>query len=512
MNYVATFPLLNAMVIALVAGALIIGFAPALRGYAKQLGLVFSLSALAASVAMLANFDFANPTAIQLKETVSWIPQLGVSWAMGINGLGAAMIIMTAALVPLVQIAAWREQEGRENRAKREANFTALVLSLEAIVIALFAARDLFMFYVLFEAMLLPVYFLIGGYGGPGRKRAAIKFLLYSLAGGLIMLVGVVAAGIYGAGGPETYMIDSLSNGLELSASASKLVFFSFLIAFAIKAPMVPVHTWLPDTAQQATPGTSTLLVGVLDKVGTFGMITIVWQIFPQESRWAAPGIIGFAAASIIWGGLMAISSKDIMRLIAYTSVSHFGFIVIGIYAGNEIGFAGAAVYMVAHGVSTAAMFLIAGFLAARGGTQEIAAYGGMRLVTPVIAGTFLVAGLASISLPGLSGFVPEVMVLLGAFKYSPWIGAIAVFGVILAALYLLLPYKAIFTGPKQEKLAGIEDMRGYEKLVVVPLIAAMLAIGFYPGPLTKFVGDNQVPAADTTSQVVNNDSKGSDK
>src|SRR5690606_41334373 len=242
-------------------------------------------------------------------------------------------------------------------------------------------------------------------------------------------------------------------------------------------------HQWLPDAAQQARPGTSTLLVGGLDKVGTFGTIALCLPLFPEASRAAAPVIIVLALVSIIYGGLLAIGQNDLMRMIAFTSVSHFGFIVLGIFVGTSTAMTGAMIYMVAHGVSTAAMFLVGGFLTQRGGTQDMSAYGGMQRVTPLIAGTFLVSGLASLALPGLSGFVPEYLVLLGTFQHAPWMAIVAVFGVVLAALYILLAYQRVFTGPPSTTHAGMPDLGGREKVVMGVPVAAMLFLGFYPAP-----------------------------
>ncbi|TRW43900.1 NADH-quinone oxidoreductase subunit M [Georgenia yuyongxinii] len=487
----AAFPWLTVLIVVPLVAAAVLWLVKPLHKVARPYGLAVSIVELLLAIAMTTQFDMGAAGQQQLTELAGWIPQLGVSYAVGVNGLGLAMVLLAVFLVPLVLLAAWREQEAVPDGAvleRRQMGFVALVLALEALMVAVFAARDVFFFYVLFEAMLIPVYFLIGNYGGPRRRTAALKFLLYSLAGGLIMLVGVVAVYLVGPGGEQGFLIDSLAGNLEVSQSAERWLFVSFFIALAIKAPMWPVHTWLPDTAQQATAGTSTLLVGVLDKVGTFGMIALCLPLFPEASRWAAPVIIALALVSIIYGGLVAIGQRDIMRLIAFTSVSHFGFIVLGIFVRDQVALTGAMLYMVAHGVSTAALFLIAGFLVRRGGTQQIPAYGGMQRVTPVLAGTFLISGLATIALPGLSGFVPEFLVLQGTFRVNILAACIAVLGVIIAALYILLPYQRIFTGPKVPELARIPDLGLREKWVVAPLVAAMLALGFYPAPVIDAV------------------------
>jgi NADH-quinone oxidoreductase subunit M len=276
-------------------------------------------------------------------------------------------------------------------------------------------------------------------------------------------------------------------------------MFCAFFLAFAIKAPMFPVHTWLPDAAQQAPAGTSTLLVGVLDKVGTFGMLTLCLPLFPAASQWAAPVIIVLAVISILYGALLAIGQKDLMRLIAYTSVSHFGFIVLGIFAFTSTSIAGSSFYMVNHGLSTAALFLIAGFLVARRGSQQIADFGGLQKVVPVMAGTFLVAGLSALALPGLSTFVSEFLVLVGTFARHPAASIVATLGVVLAAVYVLWTYQRIFTGPVRPELADMVDLVSRERWVVAPLLGLMVVFGFVPGPALDLV---RPPATVTLDQV----------
>jgi NADH-quinone oxidoreductase subunit M len=485
-----TLPWLTILIVVPLVAAVVLWLVVPLRAWARPIGLTVSLAVLVASVVMATGFDVADAGAQQFTEVHPWIPTLGVTYALGVNGLGLVMVLLSAFLVPVVLLSSWRDPDGgvgpREEapavQLRRQAGYVALILALEAMMIAVFAARDLFLFYVLFEAMLVPVYFLIGAYGGPRRRYAAVKFLLYSLVGGLVMLAAVVALYVQGPGGPEGFLIDNLT-GLDLATGVERWLFLGFFLAFAIKAPMFPVHTWLPDAAQQATPGTSTLLVGVLDKVGTFGMIALCLPLFPDASRWAAPVIVVLALVSIIYGGLLAIGQNDLMRLVAYTSVSHFGFIVLGIFVFTSTATTGSALYMLAHGLSTAALFLIGGMLTTRGGSQDIGAYGGMQRVTPILAGAFLVAGLASVALPGLSGFVPEFLVLVGSYARSVPAGVVATTGVIIAALYILLAYQRLFTGPVQDRLSSIPDLRARERWVVAPLVAAMLALGVYPAP-----------------------------
>ena len=501
-----TLPWLTILIVVPLAASAVLWLVPQLRRVAQPVALAVSLVVLAGAVVMATQFDVARAGTQQLTELTPWIPALGVSYALGVNGLGLVMVLLSAFLVPIVLLSSWRDPSGAPqepdeepaDRDRRRAGYVALVLALEAMMIGVFAARDVVLFYVLFEAMLVPVYFLIGLYGGPRRRYAAVKFLIYSLVGGLVMLAAVVVLYTQGPGGPEGFLIDTLT-GLTFAPWVERLLFLGFFLAFAVKAPMWPVHTWLPDAAQNATPGTSTLLVGVLDKVGTFGMIALCIPLFPAAAQWAAPVIVGLALVSIIYGGLVAIGQSDLMRLVAYTSVSHFGFIVLGIFVFTTTATTGSALYMLAHGLSTGALFLVGGMLTTRGGTQEIDAYGGLQKVTPLLAGAFLVAGLASIALPGLSGFVPELLVVIGTYARSAAIGIIATAGVIIAALYILLPYQRIFTGPRLDRLASLPDLGVRERWVVAPLVAAMLALGFYPAPALDLL----TPVAEETVATV---------
>jgi NADH-quinone oxidoreductase subunit M len=493
-----TLPWLTLLVVAPLLAALLVWWVAPLRRVAQPFALVVSLGVLAGAVLMATGFDTAQASVHQFTELRPWIPALGVSYALGVDGLGLLMVLLAAFLVPIVLLSSWRHPSGAPETSatdvadpgeleRRRAGYVALVLVLEALTMAVFAARDLFLFYVLFEAMLVPVYFLIGGYGGPRRRYAAVKFLLYSLAGGLVMLAAVIGLYVAGPGGPDGFLVDRLI-GLDLGVVQERWLFLGMFLAFAIKAPMWPVHTWLPDAAQQGTPGTSTLLVGVLDKVGTFGMIALCLPLFPGAAAWAAPVIVVLALVSIIYGGLVAIGQSDLMRLVAYTSVSHFGFIVLGIFAFTGTAVTGAGLYMLAHGLSTAGLFLVGGMLTARAGTQDLGHFGGMQRVTPVLAGSFLIAGLASIALPGLSGFAPEFLVLVGSYARSVPVGLVATAGVIIAALYVLIAYQRLFTGPVRESLASTPDLGPRERWLVAPLVVAMLALGLYPAPAIEML------------------------
>jgi NADH-quinone oxidoreductase subunit M len=465
---------------------------------AKQVGLLVSLVVFALTVGMALAFVVAQAGDFQFAYSVSWIPAFGVNFSLGVDGIALVLIAMAATLVPVVMLAGWNDVDGSQGSVR---GYVALMLVLEAAIVGVFAATDLFLFYVFFEAMLVPVYFLIGRYGGPRRNYAAVKFLLYSLFGGLLMLgslIGlyVVSARITGAG---TFDFTTLAN-LSIDSDTQKWLFLGFFIAFAIKAPLVPFHTWLPDAAAESTPGTAVLLVGVLDKVGTFGMLRYCLELFPDASRWATPVVIALAVVGIIYGALVAIGQSDIKRLIAYTSVSHFGFIALGIFVMTTRGQSGSALYMVNHGFSTAALFLIAGFLISRRGSRLIEDFGGVQKVAPILAGTFLVAGLSSLALPGLSSFVSEFLVLMGTFERYRWIGVVATLGIVLAALYVLLMYQRTMTGPTPEAVSErVSDLRGREVLAIAPILAIIIVLGFYPQPVLDVIN----PAIDRVMHAV---------
>lgn len=446
---------------------------------AKQVALATSLLVAVTAVFMALQFQVDRP-GFQFAESREWIPTFGINYSVGVDGISLLMILLAVILVPIVILAGWEESEGGRWSAK---TFYILILILETMMIGVFAATDLFLFYVFFEAMLIPVYFLIGGYGSGERIAAAVKFLLYSLFGGLLMLASII--GLYVMAGDQigrTFDIQALGQ-LRMDSTTENLLFLGFFIAFAIKAPLWPLHTWLPDAARSATPGTSVLLLGVLDKVGTFGMIRYCLELFPNASKTFTPAIIVLAVISIIYGAFLAIGQKEILRLIAFTSISHFGFIVMGIFAMTTQGHSGATLYMVNHGFSTAALFLVAGWMIKRRGSQTIADFGGLQRVTPVMAWTFFIAGLSGLALPGLSSFVSEFLVLVGTYTRYPVAAVIGTLGIILAALYILIPVQKSLHGPVVSGNENLKDLNLRERIAIAPVIVAIVALGFYPKP-----------------------------
>lgn len=463
---------------------------------AKRVALIVSLVTLALVVAMALNFDTSTAGDLQFEEVYPWIPYFGVHFAVGVDGIALTMVLMSVILVPLVILAAWNEHTDHPDGGR---GYFALILALEAMMIGVFAATDVFLFYVFFEVMLIPVYFMIGRYGrGAERTKAALKFLLYSFAGGLIMLVAVI--GVYVVGG--TFLWTELTApGSPLATvdpATARWLFLGFFIAFAIKAPMWPVHTWLPTAAGSSSPGTAVLLVGVLDKVGTYGMLRFCLELFPSAVSWFVWPVVGLSVVSIIYGAIVAIGQSDMMRLVAYTSISHFGFITLGIFVLTPQAQAGAALYMVNHGFATGALFLIVGFLIARRGSSRIEDFGGVQKVAPKLAGVFLVTGLAGLGLPGLAPFVSEFLVFVGAYAFNPVPAIISVVGVVLAALYILWMYQRTMTGPTPEKLSKLPDLSARETWVVAPLLALIIALGVYPQPLLNVIN----PAVERTVEI----------
>ncbi|MFH8566938.1 NADH-quinone oxidoreductase subunit M [Streptomyces sp. NPDC017993] len=526
-----SFPLLTATAVVPAIGAIATAAVPAAkRTAAKWLALLFSLATFVLAIVIAVRFRPGAEGPFQLTESHAWISDFGVRYELGVDGIAVALIALTALLIPFVILAGWHDADPLETPAgddpaatdagrrwRPTQGFFALILAVEAMVIISFEATDVFLFYIFFEAMLIPMYFLIGGFGDRAgqhgeeqaatqRSYAAVKFLLYNLVGGLIMLAAVI--GLYAATadqlGTGTFSLQQIvearaSGQLDLGTGTERLLFLGFFFAFAVKAPLWPLHTWLPNAMGESTAPIAVLITAVVDKVGTFAMLRFCLQLFPEASSWATPVILVLAVISVIYGALLAVGQRDIKRLIAYASISHFGFIVLGIFAMTSQGQGGATLYMVNHGISTAALMLVAGFLISRRGSRLIADYGGVQKVAPVLAGTFLIGGLATLSLPGLAPFISEFLVLVGTFSRYPVIGIIATAGIVLAALYVLVLYQRTMTGPVKEEVRGMPDLKVRELVVVAPLIALLLFLGVYPKPLTDIVN----PAVDHTLSVV---------
>ncbi|OBF70355.1 NADH-quinone oxidoreductase subunit M [Mycobacterium sp. 852002-51613_SCH5001154] len=487
----------------LAGSVLVILLPPGLRRLAKWTGLVFGVLTLAVAIVVTLGFK-SGGTTYQFVESHSWIPAFGATYSLGVDGIAVVLVLLTAVLIPVLQVAGWND--GGERSPRGVHAYVALTLAIESMVLIPVVALDVLLFYVFFEAMLIPMYFLIGGFGGgAGRSRAAVKFLLYNLFGGLIMLAAVIGLYVVTAQhGSGTFDFREIVAGVAsgrygADSAVFKALFLGFMFAFAIKAPLWPFHRWLPDAAVEATPATAVLMMAVMDKVGTFGMLRYCLQLFPGASTYFRPLIVVLAVIGVIYGAVVAIGQTDIMRLIAYTSISHFGFIILGIFVMTSQGQSGSTLYMLNHGLSTAAVFLIAGFLISRHGSRKIADYGGVQKVAPILAGTFLVSAMATLSLPGLAPFISEFLVLLGTFNRYWLAAAFGVTALVLSAIYTLWLYQRMMTGPVASGNEKIGDLRARELLVVAPLIALLFVLGVYPKPVLDIIN----PAVENTMTTI---------
>jgi NADH-quinone oxidoreductase subunit M len=475
-----TIPLLSILGIIPLVGALLVASAKPSAG--RVIGRAVSMASLVYTGVVIV---YAKLSANSLAESIPWLPGIGASYSLNLDGMALVMVGVTVLLVPAVLVAEWKTGLGATGRFSSK-TFVALVLLVSSFSLFTFMSFDLLMFYIFFEATLIPMYFLIGGWGGAKRGQAAAKFLIFGLVGGLIMLFGVIGTSVMSArAGVGSLSFTDLGQMQFSSTWMTNLVFWSFFVAFALKAPMVPAHIWLPDAAGESTPGGAALMVGILDKLGTFGMIRICIGVFPAEAQWATPVILVLALVSIFYGAFAAIGSKNLMRLIAYTSISHFGFMVMAIFAMTSQSLSGSIFYMVNHALATGALYLVIGYLIARRGSTNVNDYGGVMKVAPLAAGFTLVAGLACCSLPGTSPFVSEFMAIAGTWSRYPVIAAIAVPGTVLAAVYILWTYQRMMTGPVTTSTSThiTADLTWRERCALIPLVGAFLILGFYPQP-----------------------------
>ncbi|MFF5172729.1 NADH-quinone oxidoreductase subunit M [Micromonospora sp. NPDC000089] len=481
----SNFPFLSVLTVAPLVGALVVALLPRTRpDLAKQVAFGWSLLVLALSVVMWFTFS-AGGDRLQFHESYPWIPTWGVRFTFAADGIALVMLMLIAILVPLVILASWHDAESSKRSVPV---YFALLLVLECTMIGVFAAADVFLFYVFFEVMLVPMYFLIGSYGGHQRQYAAVKFFLYSLVGGLFMLAAVI--GLWVVGG-KTFDWEALTK-VDISTGTGRWLFLGFFLAFAIKAPFFPFHTWLPDAGGAAPAGAAALLVGVLDKVGTFGILRYCLPLFPEASKWFAPWALALGVIGIIYAALLAVGQSDLKRLVSYTSIAHFGFIGVGIFAFTTQAGTGAVLYMLNHGLATGLLFLVVGMLIARRGSAMIRDFGGAGRLVPLLAGVLFFAGLASLALPGTAPFVSEFLVLIGTFTVNKPVAVIATAGIILAAAYVLWMVQRTTQGTLNPELAKVEGMRRdlslREKVVVAPLIALIVLLGFYPKPVTDVI------------------------
>ncbi|MFD4366926.1 NADH-quinone oxidoreductase subunit M [Rhodococcus sp. NPDC058521] len=504
----STFPWLTVLWLLPLVGAVGVMLLPAGSGWAaKWSATAVSVVVLGCALGLAIGFDSAGEQ-YQFVESHAWIPAFGTRYILGLDGIALSLVLLTSLLAPLLLAAGWNDV-AEDSRPKSVHTYVALILVVESMVLMSFVALDVFLFYIFFEAMLIPMYFLIGGFGptkSAKRSAAALKFLLYNLFGGLVMLVAVIGLYVVTAGSDSPFdggtfdfreIVAAVSSGeLTIDSPIAKALFLGFMFAFAVKAPLWPFHTWLPGAAVEATPASAVLMMAVVDKVGTFAMLRYCLQLFPDAAHYFAPVVITLAVIGIVYGAMCAIAQTDMMRLIAFTSISHFGFIILGIFVMTSQGQVGSALYMVNHGLSTAALFLIAGFLVSRTGTRIIADHGGVQKIAPVLAGTFLVAGLATLSLPGLAPFISEFLVLIGTYTQYPVAAVIATSALVLSAVYILWLYQRVMGGPERTK--RVPDLVRREVAVVAPLLVLLVFLGMYPEPALEVI----TPAVDSIIDV----------
>jgi NADH-quinone oxidoreductase subunit M len=468
---------LSVLIFLPLAGALAIAMTPrAATGRIRWLALGTSLVAFAIAVRVFVAFDAYQP-GMQFLEHRPWIDSPPITYHLGIDGMSLLLILLTAFLTPLAILTSWT------SITRHEKEFFLFLLALETGMIGVFSALDLVLFFFFWEAMLIPMYFLIGVWGHERRIYAAVKFILYTMIGSALMLVGILY--LYRITGSfDLAVIQGQITGRSevLSGTAQILLFLAFFIAFAIKVPMFPFHTWLPDAHVEAPTAGSVILAGVLLKMGTYGMLRFCLPLFPQAARGLAPVIIALAIVGILYGSLVAMVQPDMKKLVAYSSVAHLGFVVLGIFTFDMVGIEGAIYQMCSHGVSTGALFILVGMLYDRRHTRQISEFGGLATTMPTYSAFFLIVALSSIGLPLLNGFVGEFLIILGAFHVKPLYAALAGIGVVLAAVYLLWMYQRIFYGEvTNEKNRAIPDLSDREKVILVSLVYVILWMGVYP-------------------------------
>lgn len=485
-------------------GALVLLLAPVSDRTAKRLALVWSLAVFVVSLPLvpgLGVFDPANPE-LQLVERFSWIGAFGIDYHLGIDGISVWLVLLTTFLTPITILSTFDSVHTRVRA------FEAFMLALQTGMIGVFLAQDLFLFYIFWEFTLVPMYFLIGIWGGTRRIYATVKFFLYTFAASLLMLLAIIA--LYVLSGLNTFSLPEIVQAIQtgqfaLDQNTARFMFLAFFAAFAVKVPLWPFHSWLPDAHTEAPTAGSVILAGVLLKLGGYGFLRFNLPLFPEASQYFAPFIGVLAVIGIIYGAWIAYAQTDIKKLVAYSSVSHMGFVMLGIFALNPIGIHGAILQMVNHGLSTAGLFLIVGMIYERRHTRDIDGFGGLWKVMPVYTFVSLLIIMSSIGLPALNGFVGEATIMFGAFT-SQTLGwgyvAFAVLGVIMAAVYLLWMFRKVMMGDVNEKTANLRDVTRLELAMLAPLIVFIVLIGLYPTPFFQAMETSVQALADSVGVV----------
>ncbi len=475
-----SFPILTMLILVPMIGAVAVAITSKRRpDVVKLIALMTSVGVGAMSLWMLATFEMGE-AGFQFTSQHSWIEQWGISYHVGVDGISLFLVVLTGLLFPLAIVGIDPHHD--------EKPYLAWLLMLEAGVMGSFLSLDLFLFFIFFEIVLVPMYFLIGGWGYENRVYAATKFFLFTMFGSAFMLVGLIATAMLARDsiGYLTFDLVEIAENADFAANTGRWLFFAFAIAFAVKVPIFPLHTWLPDAHTQAPTAGSVVLAGVMLKLGTYGFLRFGLYLFPEAAVWSRSLWLTLAVIGIIYGAIAATMQKDLKRLVAYSSVAHLGFIVLGTFAFTSQAISGSVLQMVNHGVSTGALFLLVGMIYERRKTRQIAELGGIQKVAPIFAAGFMIVMLSSIGVPGLNGFIGEYLILLGSFQTARWWTVVATAGVILAALYLLWAYQRVFHGEPDEDNAKFPELRAKEAMVLLPFIAAIVFTGVYPKPLLE--------------------------
>lgn len=475
-------------------------------------GLLLSIAVFIISLIIYFKFDYTK-SEFQFIDRFIWIKNLNISYHIGVDGISLLLVLLTTFLTPITLLSSWQSIK------KKVKEFTFFMLLLEVGMLGVFISLDMFLFYIFWEAMLIPMYFIIGIWGGEQRIYAAVKFFIFTMFGSLLMLVAIIWLGVYAGkmtGNFTTNLLDLYKIGPTIPQTVQSYMFFAFFISFAIKVPIFPLHTWLPDAHVQAPTAGSVILAGVLLKMGTYGLLRFCLPLFPQSAIKYAPFISVLAIIGIIYGALVSMAQKDMKKLVAYSSVSHLGFVVLGIFALTIESVQGSVIQMINHGLSTGTLFLMVGMIYDRTHTREISDYGGIAKVVPVFSTFLMIASLSSIGLPGLNGFIGEFLILLGSFK-SPvlnswWYSAFAATGVIFAAVYLLWMYQRVVFGEvRHTNLNSLTDLTKREVLILIPIFIFIIWIGVYPNTFLKLSEKasngiiNQVMSAQNQINIVPN-------
>jgi NADH-quinone oxidoreductase subunit M len=475
------FPILTSLILVPLVGAALIAIMPSRRPESlRQVAVLVASATAGLSVWLLVAFD-PSESGFQFLSQQTWIESLGISWSLGVDGISLFLVVLSGIIFPIAMLATSPAHDAKP--------YYAWLLVLQAGSMGVFLSLDLFLFFVFFEIVLVPMYFLIGTWGHGNRVYAALNFFLYTMFGSAFMLVGIVSLVLLNAQATDTgitFDIIALAENQAIATETARWIFLSFAIAFAVKVPIFPVHTWLPDAHTEAPTAGSVILAAVMLKLGTYGLVRFGLYMFPEAAVWFAPVFVTLGVIGILYGAFVATMQRDLKRLVAYSSVAHLGFIVLGIFALNTQGIQGGVLQMVNHGISTGALFILVGWIYERRHTRQISELMGLQKVAPVFAAAFTVVMLSSIGVPGLNGFVGEFLVLIGAFASNRWWAVIAASGVIFAAIYLLWAYQRVFHGEPDPANEAMPDLKWSEGLVLMPLIGLIFFMGIYPKPVLE--------------------------